>query len=102
MVLRATVELAEQSAQSGPHDELQAKLDADPADHQTRFDLAMALYAAGNRDRAVDELIDIVKRDRTWNEEAARKQLVKFFEAFGFTDPLSVSGRRRLSSILFA
>ena len=102
VALRAAAELAEQSAKIGPHDTLQAKLDADPADHETRLDLAMAYYAEGDRERAVDELLEIVRRDRAWNEEAARKQLVKFFEAFGFTDPLSVSGRRRLSSILFA
>ncbi len=86
----------------GASRELAAKLQADPADHATRFDLAMAHYAEGNRESAVDELLDIVRRDRAWNEEGARKQLVKLFEAFGPVDPLTVSARKRLSSILFS
>ncbi len=100
--IRTAIELADQSAQSGSVAELQAKLEQNPADHQARFDLAMAHYAAGQKEGAVDQLLDIVRRDRKWNEDAARKQLVKLFEAFGPTDPLTVSARKRLSSILFA
>ncbi len=81
---------------------LRAKLEANPADHQARYDLAMALDAAGDRDGAVAELLDLVRRDRKWNEDAARKQLVVLFEAMGFTDPRSVEGRRKLSGILFS
>ena len=98
-----TIELAEQTANAGGDiPALMEKLAADHDDHQTRFDLAMALYGAGKREAAVDELVEIVRRDRDWNDQAARKQLVTFFEAFGAADPLTVSGRRRLSSILFS
>jgi putative thioredoxin len=81
---------------------LRAKLEADPKDHQARFDLAMALDAGGDRDGAVAELLELVKRDRKWNDEAARKQLVTLFEAMGLTDPRAVEGRRKLSGILFS
>ena len=81
---------------------LRAKLAAEPADHQARYDLAMALDAGGMRDEAVAELLELVKRDRKWNDEAARKQLVTLFEAMGFTDPRAVDGRRKLSGILFS
>jgi len=101
-VLR-TIELAEQTAGSGGDiPALMEKLAGNHDDHQTRLDLAMALYGSGKREAAVDELIEIVRRDRDWNEQAARKQLVTLFEAFGAGDPLAVSGRRRLSSILFS
>jgi putative thioredoxin len=100
--VRAGLDLAEQSASAGPIPELMDKLARDPDDHQIRFDLALALFAAGKRDAAVDELLELVKRDREWNEQAARKQLVKFFEAFGPTDKLTIMARRRLSSILFS
>ncbi len=99
---KAALELAEQAAGSaGKLGELDAALAKDPNDHQARFNRAMALYAASDQEKAVDELLDIVARKRDWNEEAARKQLVKFFEALGPTHALTVSGRRRLSSILF-
>ena len=81
---------------------LRAKVAADPKDHQARYDLAMALDAAGMRDEAVAELLELVKRDRKWNDEAGRKQLVTLFEAMGFTDPRAVEGRRKLSGILFS
>ena len=101
-VLR-TIELAEQTeGADGDIPELQKALAGNEDDHQTRFDLAMALYGAGKREAAVDELIEIVRRDREWNDQGARKQLVTFFEAFGATDPLTVSSRRRLSTILFS
>ncbi|WP_207460213.1 co-chaperone YbbN [Azospirillum sp. SYSU D00513] len=99
---RSALEVAEQAEKAGPITELQDKVARDPDDHQARLDLAIALFAAGQRQEAVDALLDSVKRDREWNEQAARKQLVKFFEAFGPTDPLTVQTRRRLSSILFS
>ena len=81
---------------------LRAKLDQNPADHQARLDLAVALFAAGQQEDAVGELLELYRRDRKWNDEAARKQLLKFFEALGPTNPLTVSGRKRLSSLMFA
>jgi putative thioredoxin len=100
---RSALELAEQaSASSGALPDLRQRVAQNPNDHQARYDLAMALYAQGDRETAVDELLEIVRRDRGWNDEAARKQLLKLFEAFGPTDPLTLSARRRLSSILFS
>lgn len=100
--VRAALEVAEQAANAGPIPELLEKVAHNPDDHPSRFDLAMALFAKGKREAAVDELLQIVRRDRTWNEDGARKQLVKFFEAFGPTDPLTVQTRRKLSTILFS
>ncbi len=101
--LRAAIELAEQSAGAvGELDALAAKVAADPADHQARFDLAVAQFGAGKPDAAIDELLAIIKASREWNEGAARAQLVKVFEALGPMHELSQSGRRRLSSILFS
>ncbi len=102
LAARAALEVAEQSLSVGPVQELRAKVTRDPADHQARFELALALFADAQREAAVDELLESIKRDREWNEQAARKQLVKFFEVFGPSDPLTVSSRRRLSSILFS
>jgi putative thioredoxin len=99
---RAAIDLAEQAASLGDLGDLQRRVDADSADHQARFDLAVALNARGKRQEAVDHLLDIVRRDRSWNEDGARKQLVQFFEAWGPTDEMTIAGRRRLSSILFA
>ncbi|MGC1694538.1 MAG: tetratricopeptide repeat protein, partial [Pseudolabrys sp.] len=99
---RAAIEVAEQAKSVGPIDELEKKVAADPFDYQARFDLAAALNAKGKRAEAVDHLIAIVKRDRKWNEDGARKQLVQFFEAWGPTDPATIDGRKRLSSILFS
>jgi putative thioredoxin len=81
---------------------LRARLDADPRDHQARFDLAGVLDAAGDREGAIAELLELTRRDRKWNDEAARKQLVTLFEAMGPTDERTLDGRRRLSSILFS
>ena len=100
--VRAAIAVAEQASSIGPIGELEQKLAANPLDHQARFDLAVALNAAGKRPEAVDYLMDIVKRDRKWNDDGARKQLVQFFEAWGPTDEATVAGRKRLSSILFA
>jgi putative thioredoxin len=99
---RAALELAEQAKSVGPVDELEQKVAANPLDHQARFDLATALSAKGQRAEAVDHLIAIVKRDRKWNDDGARKQLVQFFEAWGAADPATIDGRKRLSSILFS
>jgi putative thioredoxin len=81
---------------------LRTRLAADPNDHQARYDLALALDAGGERDGAVAELLELVRRDRKWNEEAGRKQLVTLFEAMGGTDPRTIEGRRKLSSLLFS
>src|SRR5258706_316410 len=99
---RAALEVAEQAAHLGPVAELEQKVAANPRDHQARFDLAIALNGNSRRQEALDQLLEIVRRDRKWNDDAARKQLVQFFEAWGPTDEHTVSGRRRLSSILFA
>ncbi|TCT06890.1 thioredoxin [Aquabacter spiritensis] len=99
---RAALDLAEQAAELGDIAPLEAAVAADPADHQARFDLALALNARNQRDKALQHLIDIVRRDRAWNEDAARKQLLQFFEAWGPTDPNTISGRKKLSAILFA
>jgi putative thioredoxin len=99
---RAALEIAEQAKSLGPMDELQQKVAADPLDHQARFDLAAALNVKGDRAAAADHLLAIVKRDRKWNEDGARKQLVTFFEAWGPADPATLEGRKKLSSILFS
>jgi putative thioredoxin len=99
---RAALELAEQAASLKPVAELEQKVAANPLDHQARFDLALALNAQGRRNEALDHLIEIVKRDRKWNDDAARKQLLQLFDAWGPTDEATIAGRRRLSSILFA
>jgi putative thioredoxin len=100
--VRAAIELAEQAASLGDLAELQRRVDADALDHQARFDLAVGLAGKGRRKEAVDHLLEIVRRDRSWNDDGARKQLVQFFEAWGPKDETTIAGRRRLSSILFA
>jgi putative thioredoxin len=100
--VRSAIELAEQAAAVGPVAELEQKVAANPLDHQARFDLALAFNSKGQRAEAVDQLIEIVRRDRKWNDDGARKQLLQLFEAWGPTDEATVTGRRRLSSILFA
>jgi putative thioredoxin len=99
---RAAIEVAEQAQAVGPIAELEQKVAANPLDHQARFDLATALNAAGKRAAAVDHLLQIVRKDRKWNDDGARKQLVQFFEAWGPTDEATVEGRKRLSSVLFS
>ncbi len=99
---RAALEVAEQAQSIGPLAELEERVLANPGDHQARFDLAIALNAKGKREEAAQQLLDIIKRDRKWNDDGARKQLVQFFEAWGFDDPAAVEGRKRLSSILFS
>ncbi|MEY3307360.1 MAG: thioredoxin [Pseudomonadota bacterium] len=99
---RAQIELARQAANAGPEAELRAAVAADETDHQARFDLALALHAAGKVDEAVDELLDLFRRDREWNDGAAKAQLFIIFEALKPTDPIVLKGRRRLSSMIFA
>lgn len=100
--VRAALELAEKAAELGDLGAFQSRIAADPTDFQARFDLALGLNALNQRDEAVDQLIEIERRDRSWNEGAARKQLLTFFEAWGLMDKASIRGRRRLSTLVFA
>jgi putative thioredoxin len=100
--VEAELKLREQAAEAGDTETLKSRLAAEPQDHQARFDLALALDSRGDREGALDQLLELVKRDRKWNEEAARKHLVTLFEAMGPTDPRTVAARRKLSSILFS
>jgi len=99
---RAMLDLARKAPRAASTGAFEAALAANPNDHQARYDLALALNAAGNRQGAVDNLLDIMKRSRIWNEDAARKQLVQLFEAWGPKDEMTLAGRRRLSALLFA
>jgi putative thioredoxin len=100
--VQAAIDLAEQARSVGPVGELEQKVAANPLDHQARFDLATALNAMGKRGEATKQLLEIVKRDRKWNDDGARKQLVQFFEAWGGADEATVEGRKRLSTVLFS
>ncbi len=100
--VRAALDLAKMAAKAGDISKLEATVKAEPANHQARIDYAMALAAGGKKEQAVDQLLESIRRDRKWNEEAARKQLVQFFDAWGPKDPATLDGRRRLSSILFS
>jgi putative thioredoxin len=100
---KAALELAEAGAKSaGASAEFEARLAQNPKDHQARIDLSLALFAAGEREKAIDQLLESIRLDRAWNEQAARKQLLKLFEAVGLADPLTVAARKRLSAILFS
>ncbi len=99
--VRAQIALMDQAAHAGPVGELRAAVEADPANHQARFDLALALHAAGQVEEAVDELLDLFRRDREWNDGAAKAQLFTIFEALKPQDPIVLKGRRRLSSMIF-
>jgi putative thioredoxin len=100
---RAALELAEQGQKAmGSAGKLRRRLEQNPDDHEARLELATALFGSGDRQAAIDELLTLFKHDREWNEQAARKQLLKFFEVMGPTDPLTLSGRRRLSAMLFS
>jgi len=99
----SALELAEQAQKAmGESDKYRARLEKDANDHEARFELGTALFGAGQREEGIDELLTLFRKDRAWNEEAARKQLVKFFEVMGPTDPLTLSSRRRLSSLMFS
>ncbi|HUV33115.1 MAG TPA: thioredoxin [Devosiaceae bacterium] len=99
---RAAIELAEMTQNTGDAAPLMARLEADPDDHQARFDLALALLAGNDPDGAVETLLELFRRDREWNDGAAKEQLFKLFDSFGPKDPLTLKGRRRLSSMIFA
>ncbi len=98
---RAQLSLLKQAAGAGPVAELRAKFEANPGDRQTQFDLAQALHAAGDVEGSVDELLDLFRRDREWNDGAAKKQLFTIFEALKPQDPIALNGRRKLSSMIF-
>jgi putative thioredoxin len=100
--VQAAIELAEQAKSVGPIDELEQKVAANPLDHQARFDLATALNGQGKRAEAADQLLQIVKRDRKWNDDGARRQLVQLFEAWGGADEATIEGRKKLSTVLFS
>ena len=91
-----------QAQDAGETRELRARLERDPNDHQARFDLATALLANRDREGAVDELLELFRRDREWNEGAAKAQLMKVFDTLGPKDPIALKGRRRLSSMIFS
>ena len=98
----AQLELAKQAANAGPIGDLRSKVEENPEDHQVRFDLAQALYASGAAEEAVVELLEIFRRDREWNEGAAKTQLFTIFDALKPNDPIVLNGRRKLSSLIFA
>ena len=100
--VRAALDLAEQAGSLGDLGTLEAAVAANPKDHQARFDLAVALNGKGQREAAADQLLEIFRRERTWNEDGARKQLLQFFEVWGVMDPASLYARRRLSSLLYS
>jgi putative thioredoxin len=100
--VQAAIDLAEQAKSLGPIGELEQKVAANPLDHQARFDLATALNAGGKRNEATSQLLEIIRRDRKWNDDGARKQLVQFFEAWGGAEEATIEGRKRLSTILFS
>ena len=99
---RAALELAREAGKVGDFGDLEKAVAADPKNHQARFDLALALNAAVRREEAADALIEIIRRDRTWNDEAARKQLLQLFEAWGFMEPETMAARRKLSVLLYS
>jgi putative thioredoxin len=100
--VRAKIALADQAAALGDPAALERRLAADPKDHEARFDLAMIQNALGKRNEAADNLLAIVKADRTWRDDGARAQLLQLFEAWGMTDEATLAARRKLSSLLFS
>ncbi|MGJ8587613.1 MAG: tetratricopeptide repeat protein [Yoonia sp.] len=100
--VHAQITLAREAANAGPVAELQAAVDADPDNHQARFDLATAQHASGQVEEAVNTLLELFRRDREWNEGAAKTQLFKIFDAHDAKDPIVLNGRRKLSSMIFA
>jgi putative thioredoxin len=100
--VRAQIALARQAANAGPLADLSAAVEADPGNHQARFDYAQALHASGQVEEAIDQLLELFRRDREWNDAAAKTQLFTIFDALKPTDPVAQKGRRRLSSMIFA
>ena len=99
---RAAIELADQAQDAGETGELRAALDTNPNDHQSRFDLSVTLAASGEHEAAIEELLELFRRDREWNDGAAKEQLMTLFDTLGPKDPVGLKGRRRLSSMIFA
>lgn len=99
---QAALELAQTPVDTGEIGRLEDAVGSNPKDHQARLNLAVALNAAGRREDALEHLLTIIRRDRNWNDEAARRQLLQFFDAWGPKDELTVSGRRQLASVLFS
>ena len=99
---RTALDLAEQAGSVGDVAKLVARVSAEPGDHQARFDLALALNGEGKREEAADQLLESFRRERAWNDGAARKQLLQLFEAWGVMDPATISSRRRLSALLYS
>jgi putative thioredoxin len=99
---RSALELAEEGLANGDVEEFRVKLELNKGDHQARFDLALSLYGSGQSEQALDELLKIIRLNRAWNDEAARKQMLKIFEALGAADPVTIQARRNLSTILFS
>ncbi len=99
---RSAIDVAEQALDAGEAGELLARLEQNADDHEARFDLAAALVAKNDREGAVDQLLELFRRDREWNEGAAKEQLFKLFDTFGASDPLTLKARRRLSSMIFS
>ena len=99
---QAALDLVNQSAAVGDLSALEATVASNPGDHQARYDLAVGLFGAGRRDDAIDHLVESMKIDRTWNEEAARKQLIQFFDTMSPTDEATIAGRRKMSAVLFS
>ena len=102
LAVKAALDLSSKAAGSGETAALEERIAKDPADHQARYDLAVALAASGDKGEALEHLLTIVRSNRTWNDEAARKQLLQLFEVWGPKDDYTIEGRKRLSSILFA
>ena len=102
IALRAQLELSQQAAELGETSDLRSLLESNEDNHQARYDLALALFTAGDSKEAIQELLTIFRKDREWNEDAARKQLFKFFDSLGGEDPITLTGRRQLASMLFA
>jgi putative thioredoxin len=100
--LVAALKLASEAAELSAIADLEQKVQHNPDDHQSRYELAIALNAEGKRTEAAEHLVTLIKRDRSWNEDAARKKLLDFFEAWGFKDPATIRGRRLLSALLFS
>ncbi|MDB5491936.1 MAG: Thioredoxin protein EC-YbbN [Micavibrio sp.] len=103
---RTALDLVKEAPEAGVTDKLAAAIEKDPADHQSRFDYAVALFAAGQKIEGIEQLVELIRRDRAnerkWEEDKAKTQLFKFFEALGPSDPVTLAGRRKLSSVLFS
>jgi putative thioredoxin len=102
ITIQTALELEAQTAGAGDVNEVKKSLDNNPDNHQARFDYALALYGAGETEIAIEELVEIIKNNRDWNDDTARQQLFKIFEALGPADPITITGRRKMSAVLFS